>query len=398
MIHKLWQRWTFVAFLLSLSLLYSLDRASAQSSKLSSVERMKRDITFLASDECEGRGPGTKGLNKAADFIVEQFKEAGLKPGGVKGTWFQPFTIGGTAKLDGKPIVKLQGPNGRVIELASGKEFQVMGLSASGDVSAPLVFAGYGTKAKDIDFDEYKDLDVAGKIVVVIRRVPRWNDKPMPFDGKNKTFQAGLENKLELASKHKAAAVILINDASEKNDKLLSFNQLVGGTPASIPAVAVSRAVLEPIFESSLKKPLADIEKAIDDDLKPLSAPLTGWTANIVCNVNRMSPEVKNVIGVVEGAGPLADETVVVGAHYDHLGYGGFGSLAPGSDAIHHGADDNASGTTSVLELARRFGARQNREGRRIVFMTFSAEERGLLGSRHYCNKEPLFPSRRPSP
>ena len=99
--HKTWQRWTILAFLLSLSL-YSLERVWSQSAALSSEERMKRDITFLASDECEGRGPGTKGIDKAADYIVEQFKEAGLKPGGVKGTWFQPFTIGGSlAKLEG---------------------------------------------------------------------------------------------------------------------------------------------------------------------------------------------------------------------------------------------------------------------------------------------------------
>ena len=100
-----------------------------------------------------------------------------------------------------------------------------------------------------------------------------------------------------------------------------------------------------------------------------------------------------NIIGVVEGSGPLAKETVVIGAHYDHLGYGGPASRAKDRNKkeIHHGADDNASGSTSVIELARRFGARPEREGRRMVFMTFSGEELGLFGSVHYC-KEPLFP------
>jgi Iap family predicted aminopeptidase len=109
--------------------------------------------------------------------------------------------------------------------------------------------------------------------------------------------------------------------------------------------------------------------------------------------VERTIIPVKNVIGVLEGSGPLAKETIVVGAHYDHLGYGGRGSLAKNKTekAIHHGADDNASGTTAVIELARRFGSMKNREGRRLVFMTFSAEESGLLGSAHYCNKQPLF-------
>ena len=109
--------------------------------------------------------------------------------------------------------------------------------------------------------------------------------------------------------------------------------------------------------------------------------------------MNRTEFKVKNVVGVLEGKGPLADETVVIGAHYDHVGYGTFGSLG-GKDAkgkIHYGADDNASGTTGLIELARRFGAMKDRQGRRIVFIAFTAEERGLYGSIHYC-KEPLFP------
>src|SRR5205807_240383 len=105
---------------------------------------------------------------------------------------------------------------------------------------------------------------------------------------------------------------------------------------------------------------------------------------------NEMIP-LKNVVGVLEGSGPLANETVIVGAHYDHLGYGGPGSIAPSKKRqIHHGADDNASGSTAVMELARRFAAIPNRLGRRLVFMTFSGEELGLLGSRYYC-KQPIF-------
>jgi Zn-dependent M28 family amino/carboxypeptidase len=139
---------------------------------------------------------------------------------------------------------------------------------------------------------------------------------------------------------------------------------------------------------------LLDVEKAIDRDLKPRGAALTGWKADVQTAVKREVVTVKNVIGVVEGAGPLANEIVVVGAHYDHLGYGGRGSRAakPGNKEIHHGADDNASGTTTMMELGRRFAKMKDRQGRKLVFMAFSAEESGLLGSRHYCNKEPLFP------
>jgi hypothetical protein len=395
MTYKPWQRWTVLALLLSLSF-YALDRAWSQQKALTSEERMKRDIFYLASDECEGRGPGTEGIDKAADYVAQQFKEAGLKPGGVKGTWFQPFEIGGTVKLEGDQILKLQGPDQQTINFKLDENFQVLGNSGSGSVSAPLVFVGYGTTAKDIQFDEYKNVDVAGKIVVLIRRVPRWDDKAKPFDGKNKDQHASLMTKLYLAKKHKAAAVIMVNDRSEKADQLIPLNTFASAMPVSIPAVTVSRASLEPVFKTSLKKTLPEIEKEIDTELAPASSALTGWSATLICKLVRPSSQrVKNVIGVVEGFGPLADETVVVGAHYDHLGYGGFGSLAKlpkGEKRIHFGADDNGSGTTSVMELARRFAAMKDRQGRRIVFMTFSAEERGLLGSHFYCDDTPLFP------
>jgi hypothetical protein len=148
------------------------------------------------------------------------------------------------------------------------------------------------------------------------------------------------------------------------------------------------------MLKTSVDKSLTAIEEEIDRDLKPKSAALTGWTADLDVHVDRTATPAKNIIGVLEGSGALANETVVVGAHYDHLGYGGPGSLAgkTSGKAIHHGADDNGSGTTSVLELARRLSARQKPEScRRVVFMTFSGEELGLLGSRHYC-KHPTIP------
>ena len=288
-------------------------------------------------------------------------------------------------------MLKLEGPDKQTIELKLGKDFQVMGYSGSGKVSAPLVFAGHGITAKDINFDDYKDVDVAGKVVVLIRRTPRWNDKAKPFDGNRRDQHAGLEKKQGLAELKKAAAVILINDLTEAKDTLIPMAYASGGSQASIPALHVKRDQLDPIFKSALGKSILEIENETDKDLKPSSAPLKGWKATIECSVKRAGTPVKNVIGVLAGSGPLADETVVVGAHYDHLGYGGAGSRKPSSQAIHHGADDNASGSTSVMELARRFAAMPKREGRRIVFITFSGEERGLLGSRFYC-REPMFP------
>jgi hypothetical protein len=366
-------------------------------SKEEEVEaRLRRDITLLASDEFEGRGVGTKGLDKAAEHIAAVFKQAGLKPGGPNGSYFQPFPYSSGAELDGTSTLQLRGPQGQEITLKQGTDFQVVGYSGAGQVTAPLVFVGYGATAKDISYDEYKGLDVKGKVVVMIRRTPRWNNKDLPFDGPRKDEHAALDTKQALAQANGAVAVLLVNDTSElPGDVLINFGLAArGSSSGGVPYVHVKRPLIDDILRSSLGQGLHDLEQAIDRSLVPHSAPLTGWTANLNAKVKRKGVEVKNVVGVLEGKGPLANETVVIGAHYDHLGYGGFGSLAKGEarKQIHHGADDNGSGTTALLELARQYGERKDRLGRRLVFITFTAEESGLIGSRHYAKKAPLFP------
>jgi len=360
------------------------------------IDRLRRDVTFLASDECEGRGVETKGINLAADHIAAEFKKAGLKPGlGEKG-YFQPFTINGSNKLKGPSQLVLTGPQGQVVQLRSGKDFNVLGLSAAGKVTGDLVFAGYGATAKDIKYDDFAGTDLKDKVVVLLRRVPRWDSEQLPFDGKNKDSHAGLVNKFSNAETHKAAAIILVNDFSETDgktpDAFFPFTNLSDERPRTVPVFHMKRDVLDTLLRTTLNQSLRDIEKGIDRDLKPRSAALSGWKAAVEAGVDRQTIAVKNVIGVLEGAGPLAKETIVLGAHYDHLGLGGSGSLAKGVKAIHHGADDNASGTSALMELARRFGDMKDRQGRRLVFIAFSAEERGLLGSKHYCEKEPVFP------
>jgi hypothetical protein len=395
------RRWLHGLLLGSLTGLLALAGARAMADNEASEARLRRDITFLASDECEGRGPGTKGIDKAADYIANEFKKAGLKPGGSKGSYFQPFTISaGVSKLKGQGKLVLRGPQGQQIELTPDKDFTITGASASGSLKAPLVFAGHGVTAPRIDYDDYKGVDVADKIVVLLRRVPRWGNAEVPFDGQKKDDHAALVTKFANAESRRAAAVLLVNDSSEipsKGDNLLGFGAPeLRSVSLSIPILHVRRSALDPVLLSSLGSGLRELEQNISRDLTPCSAPLKGWSAHIEAPVERPTFAVKNVIGVLEGSGPLANETVVIGAHYDHLGYGGgFGSLAPPQDRgtkIHHGADDNGSGTTSVMELARRFAAMKDRKGRRLVFMTFSGEERGLLGSRYYCNQQPLFP------
>jgi hypothetical protein len=356
--------------------------------------RMRKDVFFLASDECEGRGIETKGINLAADHIAGEFKKAGLKPLANDASYFQPFTMTGMGKLESPNTLALVGPQGQAIELQLGKQFQVHLLSSSGKTTAPLVFVGYAITAPNRAYDDFKDIDVAGKVVVALRRTPRPNRTTDAFDQEHALWITKLLN----AQKHKAAGVLFVNDAEtgKSNDMLTGFSGFGSPSEASdLPALSLKRSTLDELLQSSLGTSLREIEQDIDRDLRPRSVAISGWSARMEVNIKRPTYQVKNVIGVLEGSGPLADETVVIGAHYDHVGYGGFGSLQRNltTPTIHHGADDNGSGTTGVIELARRFGEQQakGRQGRRLVFMTFSGEESGLVGSAYYC-KHPLLP------
>jgi Zn-dependent M28 family amino/carboxypeptidase len=367
------------------------------------IARMRADLTFLASDACEGRGPGTEGIDKAGAYIAAAFEAAGLKGAAPDGSFFQPFQVRGNPTLKPGASLAIKGPDGEPKKLALNDDFQALGLSGSGMAAGPIVFAGYGITCDTPAYDDYHGIDVTGKIVLLIRKAPRFNDKDHPFaDDQTVQRHAALQTKIANAEKHKAAAVILVNDAGEKDDPLMDF-AYASGAAGNIPAAQIKRGFADQMLNSALNKSLTDVEEAIAKDLTPASAPLKGWSAMVSITVSREKIAVKNVVGILEGAGPLAKETVVVGAHYDHLGYGGSGSgsLAGGVKAIHHGADDNGSGTTALMELARRFGAPppnppppggEGKEGRRrLVFIAFSGEEMGLLGSQHYVD-HPLFP------
>jgi hypothetical protein len=393
MVIRQWsQRWLPLVYVMVLigAPLMAAETAAPAPPRLKSEDRLRRDITFLASDECEGRGPCTRGIEKAADYIAAEFKKAGLKPGGPHGSYFQPFLING-AVLEEPARLSLKGPRGQGIELTQGVQFWPMGLGAGGKDTAPLVFAGYGITSEKARYDDYAGLDVADKIVVLLRDAPQAADKDVARELKN---GAPFARKIANAEKHGASAVLIVNDAetARTGDALLDFNYTaLGRSAAKIPAFHVRRSVLENMLPGGADG-LREIESAINRELNPHSQELTGWTGSLDVKISRGKKiELKNVVGVLEGAGPLAQETIVVGAHYDHLGYGGTSSMAGLKKmAIHHGADDNGSGTTALLELARRFAAMSERPGRRLVFIAFSGEELGLFGSDYYC-KEPLY-------
>ncbi len=358
-----------------------------------SLERMKKDIFYLAGEECAGRGVGTPGIDKAAAHIAAAFKEAGLEQG-MKDGYFQPFSFPGRSRLGTPNKAVLTVKDKDAAELKPTDEVSVLGTSASGTFKGDLVFVGYGLSVNTdkVKYDDYAGQDVKGKIVVILRKMPKAEQKDTPFVGDLENAGA-LVTKLELAAKKEVAGVIFVNDATfgKQGDALMDLRRS-GGEVAKFPVLQVKRSVLEKMIASQGKK-LEDIEKAIDKDLKPMSMPLAGCSLDATVTIDRQPIQAKNVVGILPGSGPLADETIVIGAHYDHLGTSAQGSLggAAAAGKVHYGADDNGSGSTGLLELARRFGEQKNRYGRRIVFVAFSGEEMGLHGSIYYA-KNPVIP------
>lgn len=429
--------------------------------------RLLNEIKYLASDELEGRGVGTNGLNVAADFIKRQFAEAGLAVDRVNGGAFQTFDVVTGSKLVEPNNLQLTGPDGTTIDLKIGVDVEVCSFGGSGSFDGDVVFCGYGIDTNDhhgpgienpnqdkFIYNDFHGIDVEGKVVIVMRRNPRQSDPKSPLGAEHGISRfADLRTKMRQVAAYKAAAVLFVNDpyagrtAAETRREALAkasakvvtaAEEFLATDPADADKITAARNALTeainqtkslrqaaetanddalmkfgyagngdshlpPAFHipiktcdkmlAAIKTDLAKLESEIDSDLAPRSRAVSGWKAKGVTSIEKTRADVSNVIGVIDGEGPLADETVIVGAHYDHVGRGGQNSLAPGSTEIHNGADDNASGTIALLELARRFAtkAKVKAPARRLVFIAFTGEEMGLLGSARYC-KNPVFP------
>ena len=350
-------------------------------------QRYLNDVKVLAAPEMEGRGAGTKGIDRAAHYIEQQFKVLGLQPAGNR-SFEQPFTVTTGAKLKGKnDLIVHVGSVQKKLKL--GEDYVPLSFSSVGSVSGPVVFAGYGATADEFGYNDYAHLDVKDRIVVVLRYEP---DKFADKSGhQGLTQHSHLITKAINARNHGARAVILVNGKLGPNeeDLLLKFGSLAGPRDVGIPMVQVKNAVVESWFKEAGKS-LADSQKEIDSHLKPRSFALPEpMSVAIDVDIETLHATVNNVLAYLPGK---TNEYIIIGAHYDHLGYGETSSLAPSEiGKIHPGADDNASGTAGVLELARLFSRRGERMERGILFMTFAGEELGLLGSADWV-KEPTRP------
>ena len=346
------------------------------------------DIKFLASPEMRGRGTGSPELEKAAAFLERNYRKLGIKPAGAR--YQQPFPVTTDAAL-GKANRFQFTENGRATTLHFPDEFVPFNFSQTGPLAGAVVFAGYGITAPEYSYDDYAGLDVKGKIVLVMRHEPQESDPRSVFEGKTFTQHAQFAAKATNAKLHGAAGVILVADRANHPgapDELEKFGVTAGPTNARIPFVQVTEARVEKWF-SDAGRSMEKIQGDIDKDLKPQSFAFPdGIRVEANLDVERAVKTVHNVAAMLPGQ---TAEYVIIGAHYDHLGLGGQYSLAPSqTGTIHPGADDNASGTAGVLELARFF-ARQPRQKRGILFLNFAGEEQGLLGSAYYPD-HPLLP------
>ena len=351
------------------------------------AERYLAHIRYLASPEMKGRASGSPELEKAAKYIADKFRADGLSM--VGGSYLEPFEVATSSRLGkGNRFEFVRGGESATLQL--NKDFVPFNFSASGKASGQVVFAGYGITAPEYNYDDYAGMDVRGKFVLVLAHEPQEYDEKSVFEGKVYTDHAQAYSKAANARRHGARGVILVLDRvnhKDDSDKLDAFGGADGPTDAGIPFVQITEAVAEPWIRAA-GKDLAATEAAINLDLKPRSFVLSGVEVRESVEVDRSVKTVHNVIGYLPGE---TADYIIIGAHYDHLGLGEHFSMAPAlAGTVHPGADDNASGTAGVLELAQYFAAGPKPK-RGILFMTYAGEELGLLGSGYYAN-HPILP------
>lgn len=378
---------------------------------------LRSHIDFLSSTYCRGRENGDYGMEVADKYITAVLSGAGVEGAGLIGSYFQTVKLKALSLEKGIRLKIEENAAGvkRVKNARMDWDFLPVNLSAEGEVTAPVVFAGYGITAPEHKYDDYKGIDAAGKIVLVMRHEPGEKDDKSPFEGRKNSKHGTLLTKILNAQAHGAVGILFVTDPLNHENRSVRGGSYMSGTSwmylrkerlkdhedfkymrflpmlriigddfgVKIPAVVLGGKLCDYLLGE--KYSLLDIQEQIDKNMKPNSFPLPGKRVFMDIFFNSEPVSAHNIVARVEGSDPeLKKEVVIVGAHYDHLGKDNRGRIYPG-------ADDNASGTAVVIELARAFHNLEQKPKRTILFILFTAEERGLLGSRYYV-KDPIFP------
>jgi hypothetical protein len=374
-------------------------------------------IDFLASKYCRGRETGDWGMDVAGKYITSVLSGIGATPAGDFGGFFQPVKLK-NVHLDKNIQLKIESSSlgAKVVKNARiDWDYLPVIISAETAVSAPAVFAGYGITAPEHKYDDYKNINASGKIVLVMRHEPGENESSSPFEGEKNSKYGTLLVKILNAQKHGAAGIMFVTDPMNHDDlehrggsymsgtywpslrkermkkdedfKYMKFEprmRLIGADfGVRIPAVTISNELAGSLLGNN--RSLLKIQEQIDKTMKPNSFSLNGKRVTMDIFFNNEPVEANNIVAKIEGSDPeLKKEIVIVGGHYDHEGKDNRGR-------VYGGADDNASGTSAVIELARAFKQLETKPKRTILFILFTAEEKGLLGARYYT-ENPLYP------
>lgn len=349
---------------------------------LFTAEAYIEHVKYLASDELAGRLPGSEGSELAARYIIERFRQAGCKPAGTDGSWFQPFEVSrGKRLVDEQALLEISGID-RKWEVR--QDWIAFPFTALGDVEGSLAFAGYGIRAEEHEYDDYAGFDAEGKILLMLRYEPKAEDPEAQFGGETPSHHALFVSKMRKAARQGAQALLIVNPPNRDpdQDKLYEFNAFNSQQTYKLPMVHITRELADAILQQAGASDLKALQEKLDSERKPLSKDL-GLTVKLHTGVEANTLDAKNILGMIPGDGST-EETIVIGAHRDHLG------LVPRqfqrqdmTPMIHNGADDNASGSAALIELARALGAGPPLH-RNVLFIAFDAEEMGLLGSVHF--------------
>lgn len=371
-------------------------------------------IEFLASKYCRGRETGDRGMDVATKYISSILRGAELEPAGEYGSYIQQVRLKKVSLGEGIHLEVEEKRDG-IILIQKAKlqwDFLPVMISAEREVKAPCVFAGYGITSPEHKYDDYKNIDARGKIVLVMRHEPGENDQESPFEGRRLSKHGTLLSKILNAQKHGAVGILFATDPLNHKDLTPSatdgtrwpslikermkddedFEYMRFSSPmrivgddfgVQIPAAAIDGKLVEYLLGEEVS--LLKTQKGIDSGMTPLSFLLSGKKVSMGISFKNEHVDAFNIVAKVRGSDPeLKEEVVIVGGHYDHVGKDNRGR-------VFGGADDNASGTAGVMELARAFQNLKEKPKRTIVFILFTAEEKGLLGARYYV-ENPLFP------
>jgi len=357
----------------------------APSVQPASAEAIRSTVTYLSDDAMEGRGFGTDGLDHAAQYIAGYFRGLGLQPEPGHADYLQTFTKTFVTGVDSATSLKV---NSAPVKAA---DYVPLSNSAEASFDAAVVFVGYGISATTgkAPYDDYAGVDVKGKVALAMASEPCDEKGRSRLVGNARSGYSSPSTKARIAADRGAVALILVHPPKHKEPESLPQFRPRSGSAAAIPVIQIKQQGANDLFRRAGAKSLKEYQADIDAAFSPRSFVLRKTRLAGQVTLKRQDFTFKNVVAFLPGSGLHDRQYIVIGAHYDHMGRGPVPSTAPATRAFYPGADDNASGTAAMIELARLFS--QARPGpRSLLFVAFSAEEVGLHGSQYWIDHPPV--------